>query len=101
MLGCIWRGIEYSLILLKDDIETVIEISKEKAAIVRSHFPHACIAKTRHKQYLEETEKYLALIPDNDEAASLLKQFAYKRAQRKRYNAARAARNKNAKRGKR
>ena len=64
----------------------MIEISKEQAAVVRSHFPHACIAKTRHKQYLEESEKYLALIPENEDAAQLLKQFAFKRAQRKKYN---------------
>ena len=38
----------------------MIEITKSEAKAVRKVFPHACIAKTRHKRYLEESVRYLA-----------------------------------------
>ena len=40
----------------------MIEITKSEAKAVRKVFPHACIAKTRHKRYLEESARYLEVL---------------------------------------
>ena len=53
----------------------MIEITKSEAKAVRKVFPHACIAKTRHKRYLEESARYLALLPFNIAAVEMLKQM--------------------------
>lgn len=50
----------------------MVQITKSEAKIVRMHYPDACIVKTRHKRYLEESEKYLKLIPGNMYAQELL-----------------------------
>ena len=49
----------------------MIEITKSEAKAVRKVFPHACIAKTRHKRYLEESARYLELLA----AVEMLKQM--------------------------
>nr|DAZ79182.1 MAG TPA: hypothetical protein [Caudoviricetes sp.] len=53
----------------------MIEITKSEAKAVRKVFPHACIAKTRHKRYLEESVRYLELLPFNIAAVEMLKQM--------------------------
>ena len=53
----------------------MIEITKSEAKAVRKIFPHACIAKTRHKRYLEESVRYLELLPFNIAAVEMLKQM--------------------------
>ena len=53
----------------------MIEITKSEAKAVRKVFPHACIAKTRHKRYLEESVRYLELLPVNIAAVEMLKQM--------------------------
>ena len=53
----------------------MIEITKSEAKAVRQVFPHACIAKTRHKRYLEESARYLELLPFNIAAVKMLKQM--------------------------
>nr|DAT26363.1 MAG TPA: hypothetical protein [Bacteriophage sp.] len=53
----------------------MIEITKSEAKSVRKVFPHACIAKTRHKRYLEESARYLELLPFNIAAVEMLKQM--------------------------
>lgn len=53
----------------------MIEITKSEAKAVRKVFPHACIAKTRHKRYLEEAVRYLELLPFNIAAVEMLKQM--------------------------
>ena len=53
----------------------MIEITKSEAKAVRKVFPHACIAKIRHKRYLEESARYLELLPFNIAAAEMLKQM--------------------------
>jgi len=53
----------------------MIEITKSEAKAVRKVFPHACIAKTRHKRYLEESVRYLELLPFNIAAIEMLKQM--------------------------
>lgn len=53
----------------------MIEITKSEAKAVRKVFPHACIAKTRHKRYLEESVRYLELLPFNISAVEMLKQM--------------------------
>ncbi|CBL02420.1 hypothetical protein FPR_22370 [Faecalibacterium prausnitzii SL3/3] len=53
----------------------MIEITKSEAKAVRKVFPHACIAKTRHKRYLEESARYLELLPFNIAAVEMLKQM--------------------------
>lgn len=50
----------------------MIEITKSEAKAVRKVYPNACIAKTRHKRYLEESIRYLVLIPFNIEACKLV-----------------------------
>lgn len=50
----------------------MIEITKAEAKAVRKVYPDACIAKTKHKRYLEESLRYLVLIPFNVEAARLV-----------------------------
>ena len=53
----------------------MIEITKSEAKAVRKVFPHACIAKTRHKRYLEESARYFELLPFNIAAVEMLKQM--------------------------
>ena len=53
----------------------MIEITKSEAKAVRKVFPHACIAKTRHKRYLGESARYLELLPFNIAAVEMLKQM--------------------------
>ena len=53
----------------------MIEITKSEAKAVRKVFPHACIAKTRHKRYLEESVRYLELLPFNIAAVEMVKQM--------------------------
>ena len=53
----------------------MIEITKSEAKAVRKVFPHACIAKTRHKRYLEESARYLELLTFNIAAIEMLKQM--------------------------
>lgn len=53
----------------------MIEITKSEVKAVRKVFPHACIAKTRHKRYLEESVRYLELLPFNIAAVEMLKQM--------------------------
>ena len=53
----------------------MIEITKSETKAVRKVFPHACIAKTRHKRYLEESVRYLELLPFNIAAVEMLKQM--------------------------
>ena len=53
----------------------MIEITKSEAKAVRKVFPHACIAKTRNKRYLEESVRYLELIPFTIAAVEMLKQM--------------------------
>lgn len=53
----------------------MIEISKAEAAYVRSVYPEVHIAKTRHKRYLEESLRYLILLPENVEAARIVRQM--------------------------
>lgn len=53
----------------------MIEITKSEAKAVRKVFPHACIAKTRHKRYLEESARYLELLSFNIAAVEMLKQM--------------------------
>lgn len=50
----------------------MIKVTIAEAKIVREKYPDACIAKTRHKRYLEESLRYLRLIPNNFEAAQML-----------------------------
>lgn len=56
----------------------MIQITIAEAKAVRAKYPKACIAKTRHKRYLEESMRYLVLIPNNFDAAQMIE------AQRKR-----------------
>lgn len=53
----------------------MIEITKAEAKEIRKHYPNVHIAKTKNKRYLEESLRYLILIPFNVEAASLVKQM--------------------------
>lgn len=53
----------------------MIEITKSEAKAVRKVFPHVCIAKTRHKRYLEESARYLELLHFNIAAVEMLKQM--------------------------
>lgn len=64
----------------------MIEVTKEEAKIVRKHFPYACIAKTRHKRYLEESYKYLVLLPNNADAVAIVQAENRRKARRKNYN---------------
>lgn len=64
----------------------MIEVTKEEAKIVRKHFPYACIAKTRHKRYLEESYKYLVLLPNNVDAVAIVQAENRRKARRKNYN---------------
>lgn len=63
----------------------MIQITKAEAATVRERYPHACIAKTCHKRYLEESDRYLVLIPDNEEAAAILKAKQKAKERRNKY----------------
>lgn len=53
----------------------MIEITKAEAKEIRKHYPNVHIAKTKNKRYLEESLRYLILIPFNVEAASLVRQM--------------------------
>lgn len=64
----------------------MIEITKSEAKAVRKVFPHACIAKTRHKRYLEESARYLELLPFNIAAVEMLKQMQRNARYYGRYN---------------
>lgn len=55
----------------------MIEVTKAEARIVRDKFPKACIAKTKNKRYLEESMRYLELIPGNPAASDILRREAY------------------------
>ena len=57
----------------------MIEITKEEAKVIRKKYPHAAISKTVNKRYLEETEKYLRMIPNNSSAAQILADIDRKR----------------------
>ena len=61
----------------------MIEITKSEVKAVRKVFPHACIAKTRHKRYLEESARYLELLPFNIAAVEMLKQMQLRRVRRR------------------
>lgn len=61
--------------ILKWCFYLMIEITKSETKAVRKVFPHACIAKTRHKRYLEESARYLELLPFNIAAVEMLKQM--------------------------
>ena len=43
----------------------MIEITKAEAKEIRKVYPNVFIAKTRHKRFIEESVKYLELIPFN------------------------------------
>lgn len=53
----------------------MIEITKNEAKTIRKYYPDACIAKTRHKRYLEESLRYLVLLPHNVAATALAEQM--------------------------
>lgn len=55
----------------------MIQITKAEAKEVRKHYPNVHIAKTKNKRYLEESLRYLILIPFNVEAARLVKQMTH------------------------
>lgn len=61
----------------------MVPISKEEATIIRAKYPNACIAATRHKRYVEGTERYLALIPDNLLAVQEMRESTFDEARRK------------------
>lgn len=52
----------------------MIEITKAEAKEIRKVYPHVFIAKTRHKRFIEESVKYLELIPFNIEAREIVEQ---------------------------
>lgn len=60
--------------ILKGCNYLMVEITKSEAKAVHKIYPHACIAKTRHKRYLEESVRYLVLLPFNVEACKLVEQ---------------------------
>ena len=43
----------------------MIEITKAEAKEIRKVYPKVFIAKTRHKRFIEESVRYLELIPFN------------------------------------
>lgn len=52
----------------------MIEITKAEAKEIRKVYPKVFIAKTRHKRFIEESVKYLELIPFNIEAREIVEQ---------------------------
>lgn len=50
----------------------MIEITKAEAKEIRKVYPHVFIAKTRHKRFIEESVRYLELIPFNIEAREIV-----------------------------
>lgn len=52
----------------------MIEITKAEAKEIRKVYPKVFIAKTRHKRFIEESIKYLELIPFNIEAREIVEQ---------------------------
>ena len=50
----------------------MIEITKAEAKEIRKVYPNVFIAKTRHKRFIEESVKYLELIPFNIEAREIV-----------------------------
>lgn len=50
----------------------MIEITKVEAKEIRKVYPHVFIAKTRHKRFIEESVRYLELIPYNIEASQIV-----------------------------
>ena len=57
----------------------MIDITKAEAATIRAKYPGACIVQTVHRRCVEESERYLRLIPDNIEAAAILAEIDSKR----------------------
>lgn len=53
----------------------MIEITKAEAKEIRKVYPHVFIAKTRHKRFIEESARYLELLPFNIVAIEMLKQL--------------------------
>lgn len=52
----------------------MIEITKAEAKEIRKVYQNVFIAKTRHKRFIEESVKYLELIPFNIEAREIVEQ---------------------------
>lgn len=50
----------------------MIEITKAEAKEIRKVYPKVFIAKTRHKRFIEESVRYLELIPFNIEAREIV-----------------------------
>ena len=50
----------------------MIEITKAEAKEIRKVYPNVFIAKTRHKRFIEESVRYLELIPYNIEASQIV-----------------------------
>lgn len=50
----------------------MIEITKAESKEIRKVYPHVFIAKTRHKRFIEESVRYLELIPFNIEAREIV-----------------------------
>lgn len=70
----------------------LINITKDEARTVREYYPDACIIRTRHKWHMEENERYLTLIPNNQQAAEILEGYRMRRARKnKRRQAMKAA----------
>lgn len=64
----------------------MIQITVAEAKIVRAKYPKACIAKTRHKRYLEESMRYLELIPNNFEASQIIERERFYAAKKMKNN---------------
>lgn len=64
----------------------MIQITIAEAKIVRAKYPKACIAKTRHKRYLEESMRYLELIPNNFEASQIIERERFYAAKKMKNN---------------
>lgn len=64
----------------------MIRVSIKEAEVVRAKYPDACIAKTRHKRYLEESMKYIVLIPNNFEAAQMIEAARRKNERKKKFD---------------
>lgn len=64
----------------------MIRVSIKEAEVVRAKCPDACIAKTRHKRYLEESMKYMVLIPNNFEAAQMIEAARRKNERKKKFD---------------
>lgn len=62
----------------------MINVTKQEAMAVRKHYPDACIIRTRHKWHMEENERYLMLIPHNQQAEEILKDRQARRARKSR-----------------